>query len=157
MPARHKYKCLNPNCNIALFVTMNSPIPCCPKCGARRIEDFGETTFDEGYTQTSNFGISTGQVKQSDNNLRRIADRYGMTNMDNKDGRPAKRPKETPQGNGATVKIGGIDVPVSVAGGAGCINIPGMAQSMKAQVGVASSIASPTMKQMTRIAAEHKA
>lgn len=157
MPQRHRYKCLNPNCpsmtrstRPLTFSAMNSPMPCCPQCGGRRLEDWGE--------DINVMGGASDNTKNSDNNFRRIADQYGLTDMNNKDGQAVKRHKPAPaaKSNEPTVKVGGIDVPMSLAGSAGCANIPGMAQSLKAQIGAGSPSNSPMMKQMTRVAAEHK-
>ncbi len=156
MPARHRYKCLNPNCpsmtrktKSMTFDAMNSPMPECPHCGSRRLEDWGVAVNVMG-------GLSDNS-KNSDQNFRRIADRYGLSDMSNKDGQAAKRPAPAPKSNEPTVKVGGLDIPASVAGSGGCVNLPHMAKPMKAQIGTAHANPISSLRGMTQIAAEHKA
>lgn len=161
MPARHRYKCLNPNCFIVMFVAMNDHIMECPKCSSRKVADGGETTFDEGYTQSSSvaFHSSDSAVKQSDANLRRIADKFGLTNMDNSGGQAVKRAAPTPaaQPNEPTVSVGGVAVPVSQAQSGACINLPELAQKLPTATGARTPNKSAMLKQMTNVRAEHKA
>jgi hypothetical protein len=156
MPARHRYKCLNPNCpsmtdkrKPMTFDAMNSPMPTCPHCASRRVQDWGEAINHMG-------GLSDN-TKNSDRNFRNVADRYGLTNMDNKDGRAVKRPHVSPPTQGPSVKIGGIEVPAGMAAGAACVNLPGMAQKIPQATAPRSAPKSPMMKQMTRVVGEHKA
>ena len=153
MPAKHKYKCLNPNCQGTLFIAMNAPTPECPRCGARKKEDWGPDNGPEGIyrSRDATFGRS-GSLKQSDANLRRIADRYELTNISNKDGRAAKSAPQAPTG-GPTMKIGGYDVPVSES--AGCHRLP-VTVPLTAKVNVAKTAHSGMVKSMTRVVAEHK-
>jgi hypothetical protein len=133
------------------FDAMNDRIVECPHCGSRRCEDWGEAINVMG-------GLSDN-TKNSDTNFRNVADRYGLTDMNNKDGQAVKRaaPRVQPQRNEPTVKVGGIDVPVSMASGAGCINLPGMAQKIPQSQTVRQAPKSDMMRKMTRAVAEHKA
>jgi hypothetical protein len=154
MPSRHRYKCLNHNCptytdkNKSLtFVAMNSPMPTCPHCSCIKLEDCGEAMNIMG-------GLSANS-QNSDSNFRRIADRYGLSDMNNKDGQAVKRSAPEPVG-GATVSIGGYQVPLASAASGACAHMPGMSVPMKAAVGQGSSKPSSMMKGMTRVVAEHK-
>lgn len=153
MPAKHKFKCLNDNCNVRMFVSMTAPTPVCPKCRGIKTEDYGTTTYDLGYHQTSSFGIGTGVLKQSDANLRRIADRYGLTDMSNKDGQAVKRPPKQ-QSTGEKVKLAGYEVPADAAGS--CHRL-GVTSKLKGpQIQEVNPNISPMLKQNTRVVAEHK-
>lgn len=155
MPASHRYKCLNPNCpsmtdarKSMTFVTMNSPQPECPHCGCLKLEDWGEAI--------NIMGGASENTQNSDRNFRNIAEKYGLTDMNNKDGQGVKRAAPSPE-NGPTVSVGGYQVPASVAGAGGCMNLPNVGVPMKAQVNQATPKNSPMMKQMTNVVAEHKA
>lgn len=162
MPAKHKYKCLNKNCSVSLFVAMTSPSPSCPKCGAVTTYDLGETAYDLGYFQRTNFANQSNSsaarevVKQSDANLRRIADKYGLTDMDNKDGKAVKR-AAPPSPAGAKVKLGGFEVDANAASMAGCQRLPVTAKLAGPQIKEVNTNSSPMLKKMTRVAYEHKA
>lgn len=165
MPAKHKYKCLNPNCSgpgnrshTDLFSAMNSPMPECPSCGGRRLEDWGECVEREGWIRITTAGPTNfDTVKRSDNNLRRVADRYGLTDMNNKDGQAVKRSPTPSAAPGPMVNVGGYQVPASVAASGGCMTIPGIGVPMKTEINKAEVKSSPMMKRMTRVVAEHKA
>lgn len=139
-----------------MFVAMNSPPPACPKCGSVKVEDFGVTTFDLGKTLRSNFGISSSDsaAKQSDKNLRRIADRYELTDMNNKDGQAVKRAAPAAPASGRVTSIGGYQVPESAA--AGCHRLPVTAKLKGPQIQGTNMNKSPMLKGMTRVVAEHK-
>ncbi len=155
MPARHRYKCLNNNClshtdqkKSMTFVALQSPQPTCPHCGAIKLEDWGEAINHMG-------GLSDNS-KNSDTNFKRVADRYGLTDMNNKDGQAVKRPANSAPASGPTVKIGGIEVPISQAASGACVNMPNMAKSMTAPINQATPKNAPLMREMTRVVGEHK-
>lgn len=164
MPSRHRYKCLNPDCTGApsrnytgLFSAMNNEA-ICPACESRKLQDWGETVEPEGWipvraTQANNFST----VQASESNLRRIADRYGMTNISNKDGRPAKSWTPPPAVNGPTVSVKGVQVPYGHAVSGSCANLPQMAQPIPVkQTAPSAKGSSALLKKMTNIRAEHK-
>lgn len=110
MPSRHRYKCLNPDCPSLLskarsltFITMNSPQPTCPMCGCIKLEDWGEAV---------EMNVGSGSVKRIDNTLNGLAKSYGMTDITNKDGGPAKTHKIPEQGKYGTKNYFGVDVPI---------------------------------------------
>lgn len=156
MPAKHKFQCQNKFCNMALFVALTAPTPACPKCGAISVKDFGDTTLDLGYFQLAGGGVITGKARQEEKSLRAVAESFGMTNMSNKGGKAVKSAAVSPSG-GPTVKVGGIDVPLSAAATGACVRMPGMSQSMKAPVGAGKTTASPMLSQQTRVVGRHKA
>lgn len=137
MPQRHEYQCLNQRCPSATnvyrakkFTAMNDEAVC-PQCGSIKLHDFGES----GPVPEAPYVIgadSRAHSKNSDANLKRVAERYGMTNMSNKDGRGVKAQPAAASFSGPTTKIGGIDVPVEAGISGACINVPQMAQSLSA-------------------------
>lgn len=131
---------------------MNSPMPVCPTCKSIRLEDIGIFVRPNVMVST---GESRENAKNSDKNIRRIADQYGLTDMNNKGGQAIKRAAPAPA-SGPTVKVGGIDVPVSTAAGAGCINLPNMAQKLPVSGAARAPQQSAMMKGMTRVVGEHK-
>lgn len=166
MPARHRYKCLNfDRCPVyngaptrpATFIAMNAPMPECPNCGSRRLEDWGEAI------ETNVVGAQARtDIKNSDANLRRVAARYGMTNMSNKDGKSAKgsaasKPAIVSSNPEATINIGGYQVPLSQAASGSCVHMPGLAKPMSAAINQAAPKSSAMIKKMTNIVGEHKA
>lgn len=164
MPARHRYKCLNyercPCYNgasnkIPVFVAMNSPMPQCPHCGARRLEDWGEA-IETGIIG----GAARAHIQNSDANLRRVAERYGLADMNNRDGQAVKRAAPSaPSSSGRTISVGGYQMPLeSVASGA-CVNMPGLAKPIPVNPKASNAVPknSPMMRQMTRVVGEHKA
>lgn len=161
MPQRHRYKCLNyavphvPSRPIT-FVAMNSPMPECPQCGSRRLEDWGEA-WETGVVG----GDAHADTKHTDATFRRVADRYGLTDMNNKDGQAVKRPAAPKpvagMQPGATVNIGGYQVPLSQAASGACVHMPGMAKPISAPINQSTPKHSPMMNKMTNVVAEHKA
>lgn len=135
---------------------MNSPTPACPACGSIRLEDQGE---HKPYSPMISTGQSKERAKNTDDNFRRVADRYGLTDMNNKDGQAVKRSAPPPIVAGPTVNIGGYQVPLSQAGAGACVNMPGMAQKIPSNpnASIKKSGSMSKMMQMTRPVAEHKA
>lgn len=155
MPAKHKYRCRNQFCSIALFVAMNAPTPTCPKCGSMKVEDDGDTTFDLGHTQTGGGVINSESrrvLQHDDRTLSRIADQYGVTDMSNKDGKPIRVPKEA-SSDAPKINYNGMEVPM-VGGKGACVNMPGMAQKLTGTWTGGTS--SAMLKSMTNVTAEHK-
>lgn len=165
MPQKHIYKCLNPECSDGKqewfnnFVAMNSPMPSCPTCKSIRLHDGGIYT-------PPNVMVSAGQSREhaqnTDSNFRRIADKYGLTDMNNKNGQPVKRGAPAPvQQNappGATVNIGGYQVPFSAAAGGQCVHMPSMSQKIPTSNGaMPMKKDSKMMRDMTNVVASHKA
>lgn len=160
MPSMHSYKCLNPNCKDAhydwfnTFNAMNSPLPQCPTCSGIKLED-------RGVYIPSSVMISGAQshenTKNTDANLRRTAERYGLTDMNNKDGQAVKRAAPPARMDsplaGQHVKVGGYDLPF----GAGCHNIPSAAQKIPTASVPVKASSSAMMNKMTRVVGEHKA
>lgn len=107
MPVAHKWKCLNTRCKIfrtEIFVAMNSPMPECPQCRSVKLEDWGVN---------ASFGIG-GSGRRMDATLRKLADAHGMTDINNKDGRPAKGYQaDTAPGKYGTKTIAGVEVPIN--------------------------------------------
>lgn len=135
------------------FVAMNSPMPACPHCGAIRLQDCGEVM--------NIMGGASDNTRNSDANFRRIADRYGLTDMNNKDGKAVRGAAAAPS-SGQMVSVGGIQIPMEQAMRGECINKPEMAQ--KIPTASKDSARRPVseknrglMKQMTKVVAEHKA
>lgn len=160
MPQKHIYRCLNSECPDGKqewfngFVAMNSPMPACPTCKSIRLRD-------DGIYTPPNVMVSTGQAKahadNTDNNFRRIADKYGLTDMNNKDGQAVKRAAPVAQ-SGPTINLGGYQVPASAAAGGQCVHLPGMAQKIPSSNGPGPvKRDSAMMKDMTRVVANHKA
>ena len=117
MPAKHDYKCLNPNCpsirkystdtsKVRYFSAMNSPQPTCPHCGSIKLEDLGE------YRAPQIMIGGKGDAKYIDSELKSIATQYGMTNMSNKGGKPVKGGAMPARGDFGYVKVHGVEVPV---------------------------------------------
>lgn len=163
MPAKHKYKCLNDNCSgsprgiayTGYFCATNAPTPVCPACGGMKLFDCGITHGHEGWIKTARAAPGVAAViKHDDRTLRRIADRHGLTNMSNKDGKPIRLPKEV-AADGPKHSFNGIDVPIAAKETGGCINLPGMAQPL---TGTWSGAGTPSkmLKGMTNVVAEHK-
>lgn len=164
MPERHEYQCLNPNCpsqtntyRASTFIAMNDNAEC-PQCGAIKVADLGipkpapEAPYVIGAQARSD-------IKNSDKNLRRVAERYGMTDMNNKDGMAVKRaPSSSPLVQmGPTVNVGGAQVPIDAAIGGACISLPGMAQKLKGTWSGAGSpnAGMPSMAGMTNVVGRH--
>lgn len=136
MPERHEYQCLNPNCESkelhwpkksAFFTAMNDEAVC-PHCDSIKLRDCGLAGRPiEAPSVIS--GEARNNIKNSDANLRRIAERYDMTNMSNKDGRGVKA-NQAAQQTGPSVNVGGVPVPVSAAASGACINMPNMAKTL---------------------------
>lgn len=158
MPEKHKFKCLHQFCNVYMFVAMTSPQPKCPKCSSIKCEDFGPTTFDLGQCKESTHYPSVAAArdvnKRSDVNLRRVADRYGLTNMNNKDGQAVKRAAPAPASNGPMTSVGGYQVPASATGG--CHRLPVTVKLAGPQIQESNPTNSKMLKGMTRVVAEHK-
>lgn len=161
MPEKHRYKCRNQNCtppsglnHTGLFAAMNSPTPACPACESIKVEDWGSTDRPMGWIKTQRAAPDAAwKAKNSDQNFRRIADRYGMTDMSNKDGKAVKAHKS--DNSGPTVNLGGIPVPLSATGGA-CVNIPSMSQPIKQGSVARSKTDSNMLKSMTSVIAKHQ-
>lgn len=176
MPAKRKYRCLNPDCPgsgkrscTGLFVAMNAPSPECPACGSMKLADWGEEPHGrEGWcvTRAAAPGVAD-LVKHDDRTFRRIADRHGLTNMSNKDGKAIRVPKDVATG-GPTHNFNGIEVPVAAKDQGGCINVPSMAQKLEgAWSGAGTPLAAmdkitptttkPNFQHMTNVVGVHKA
>lgn len=155
MPQKLKYKCLNQNCSIVMFVAMSNEI-LCPKCSSIKVETLGDTTFDLGYSQSSVPGVhySDSHAKQSDVSLRRVADRYGLTDMNNRDGQAVKR-KPVTAPTGPTTNVGGYQVPLMDAVSGACTRLP-MTVPLKAKVSAPNVNKSPMLKGMTNVVASHQ-
>ena len=157
MPARHRYKCLNPDCpsmtdaaKDMTFVALNMPQPTCPHCAAIRLEDWGEAVNIMG-------GVSPA-TKSNDAGLRALAGRHGLTDMSNRGGKAVKSTSSpTAAGSEPTVNVGGAAVPMSVAASAGCVNMPSMARKLTPPTGSANVTQGPKIGAMTRVVGEHKA
>lgn len=157
---KHKYKCLNENCPgsgkrgcTGLFIA-DAMLPECPACGSLKLEDWGDAIGREGWIRVSSNSYGDPGASQGiDHELRKIADRHGLTDMSNKDGKPIRG---APQANmtGPTQKFAGIDIPMDAAGGA-CISLPQLAQPLKEKLGINNN-ASPMLGSMTKVVAEHK-
>lgn len=163
MPSRHRYKCLNPDCpsmtdarKSMTFVAMNSPHPNCPHCRCMKLEDWGEA-INIGVADSITHALNQG----TDNNLQRIADRYGLSDMSNKDGQAVKRaaptPAVDPKGDPAKlVTVGGYQVSADAAAVGGCVNMNNVTSPLSAKIGEATpNKTSPMMKQMTNVVAAH--
>jgi len=135
MPHLRRYKCLNQECVGAaslsythIFVAFNDRAVC-PSCESIKLEDWGESrSRKEGWERVQ--GAVTSHLKQSDANLRRVAERYGMTDMSNKDGKGVKVNQSAQQQTGPTVNVGGVPVPIPAAASGACINMPNMAKTL---------------------------
>jgi hypothetical protein len=153
MPAKHRYRCLNPNCPSLTsktasltFVTMNSPQPTCPRCASIKLEDWGVAT-------NVMVGVDGGG-KQSDANLRRIADRYGLTDMSNKDGRAVKSAAPAAKGELGSITLpGGVQAPVDYT--PKCSHIPMSSTPLKLEAGARFS-GRARHSVPTNVVAEHK-
>lgn len=118
MPALHRYQCDNQNCSYylrahlaAVFVALNAPTPVCPSCGGMKVTDHGEHV-----ERPSHFSIGTGVVGRTDKTLRAIADQHGLSDINNKDGRPAKgigAGQPIPKGKYGTRNFHGVEVPLN--------------------------------------------
>lgn len=144
-----------------MFVAMTSPSPACPKCGSLKNEDYGDTTFALGQIQEARHTPASSAAREvnqrSDANLRRIADRYDLTNMNNKDGQAVKRAPRAPvPSDGRMTTVGGYQVPENTALSAGCHRLPITAKLKGPQIQEINTNKSPMLKGMTRVAYEHK-
>lgn len=164
MPHRREYQCLNEDCKsvtspymVNSFEAMNDKAVC-PHCDSIKLLDCGVAKeFD-----INKFGGAVidsqarENIKSSNANLKRIAERYGMSDMSNKDGRGVKaQPAAQQQPTGPTTKVGGIDIPLSAIGG--CVNLPGMATPLKGTWSGAGTPQQgmPNMAGMTNVVGRH--
>lgn len=118
MPLVHRYQCLNTLCPEPeskmhvknQFRAFNNN-PVCPRCSGYKVHDMG---YEAGAVPGPIFAapyVSSGTGKSVDATLRQQADQYGLTNMDNRDGKPIKGSTQNPHGY-ETKNYFGIDVPI---------------------------------------------
>lgn len=120
MPRVHRYECLNPNCpepeyKLAiprLFRAFNNS-PKCIFCESYKVNDFGEEPNASPGPVLEAPYASNGSAKYIDSALRSEADRLGVTNMSNKDGKAVKSDQ---QGTYGTKRFYGTDVPLTGMG-----------------------------------------
>lgn len=125
MPAKHKYKCLNydlcpgdgtKSWNM-LFIAMNAPTPTCCCCGTMNIEDWGECCPYEKigpFHGARSAGTNGAKAKSVDSTLNRLAAAHGLTNINNRDGQPAKMAQDGPDtGTHGTMNVLGVQVPIN--------------------------------------------
>lgn len=94
------------------------------------------------------------KAKNSDQNFRRIADRYGMTDMSNKDGKAIKAPSANT--SGPSVNFGGMQVPMDAAASGACVNMPSMAKPLAQSSAIRHKPDSNMLKNLTSVVAKHQ-
>lgn len=156
MPAKHKYKCLNPECGGTLFIAMNSPAPACPRCDSIKSENWGQDNGPLGIYRSMRAGPTglSETTRHTDSTIQHMADRYGLSDISNKDGKAAKG-RAMPAPTGPMVKVGGYEVSADAAAAGACTRLP-MTVPLKAAINSANSAKSPMLGGMTRVVAEHK-
>lgn len=122
MPMKHKYKCENPGCpgtgridDTGLFIALNAPTPQCPCCRSMKVTDWGESSqFDKvGPVRSQNaHNGSPGAGQRIDGTLQRLADAYGLTDINNAGGKAAKGQSAPAKGKYGNFEIAGVSVPI---------------------------------------------
>lgn len=92
-----------------------------------------------------------GGLKQSEANLRRIADRYGMTNISNKDGRAAKGSQaDQARGEMTNITLPGYGVSAPVDYTPKCSRLP-----MTARMSADTTTSLPGRQAVSRVVPTH--
>jgi hypothetical protein len=164
MPNLHKYKCRNDACpgtgrrdDTGLFLAFNNA-PECPFCRSIKIEDWGKESYGKPgpYLSKRASPDSNGMVGRLDKVFRSQAEQHGLSDINNKDGRPAKGYK-APAGEPeyGYKEYNGIQVPIgndirTVSGASGVKPVKSAPDSRL------NPKSMDAMKGFTQVTAEHK-
>lgn len=164
MPNLHKYKCRNDACpgtgrrdDTGLFLAFNNA-PECPFCRSIKVEDWGKEDYGKPgpYLSKRASPDSNGMVGRIDKRLRSQAEQHGLSDINNKDGRPAKgHVPEGPAPKYGYKEFNGIQVPIDDT-----IRTVRGASNVKPVTSSHGSVLNPksmdAMKGFTQVTAEHK-
>lgn len=135
MASIRRYKCLNPSCTGAtsqnythIFGAMNNEAKC-PACACIKLEDWGQgdSLGWEKIRSASSSVHDMSAFNRTNDSIQEMADRGGLSNMTNKDGKAVLGAQSH---SGPTVAVGGIQVPMSAVQSGACVNVPSMAQKL---------------------------